>query len=38
MVDIAALAGDLTRSLADSETDLAAAQKKRGCGVSYPRR
>ena len=38
MVDIAALAGDLTRALADSSADLAAAQQKHGCGVSYPRR
>ncbi|MBL9016424.1 MAG: M20/M25/M40 family metallo-hydrolase [Myxococcales bacterium] len=38
LVDIAALAGDLTRALADSETDLAAARQKLGCGVSYPRR
>lgn len=38
MVDITALAGDLTRSMADSDTDLAAAKTKRGCGITYPRR
>ena len=38
MVDIAALAGDLTRAMADSDIDLAAAQKRLGCGITYPRR
>lgn len=38
MVDITALAGELTRSMADSDTDLAAAKTKLGCGITYPRR
>ena len=32
MADIAKLAGDLVRGLADSKTDLAAVRKKSGCG------
>lgn len=32
MADIANLAGDLVRRLADSKTDLAAVRKKSGCG------
>ncbi len=35
MVDIAALAGDLTRAMADSELDLAATQQRLGCGATY---
>jgi hypothetical protein len=38
MVDITALAGELTRAMADSDTDLAAAKSRFGCGVRYPRR
>lgn len=38
MVDITALAGELTRSMADSASDLAAAKTRLGCGISYPRR
>ncbi|MBA3464623.1 MAG: M20/M25/M40 family metallo-hydrolase [Deltaproteobacteria bacterium] len=37
MVDIASLAGDLVRALADSELDLSATQQRLGCGVKYPR-
>ena len=33
MVSIASLAGDLTREMADSDMDLAALQKRLGCGV-----
>jgi len=33
MVDIAALAGDLTEALADSELDLAGLRTRRGCGL-----
>jgi aminopeptidase YwaD len=32
MLDIAALAGDLTTALADSDTDLAELRRRRGCG------
>ena len=32
MVDIAALAGDLTTALADSDADLAELRRRRGCG------
>lgn len=32
MVDIAALAGDLTAALADSDEDLAGLRERRGCG------
>lgn len=32
MVDIAALAGDLTDALADSDADLADVRRRRGCG------
>ena len=32
LADIAALAGDLVRQLADTKTDLAAVRKKSGCG------
>ncbi|CAN5917224.1 hypothetical protein BH11MYX3_BH11MYX3_06250 [soil metagenome] len=35
MVDIASLAGDLTRAMADSDLDLAATQQRLGCGVKY---
>ncbi len=35
LVDIASLAGDLTRALADSELDLAATQQRLGCGATY---
>jgi hypothetical protein len=32
LVDIAALAGDLTEALADTDTDLAELRRRRGCG------
>lgn len=32
MIDIAALAGDLTEALADSDADLAGLRTRRGCG------
>ncbi|MBA3453312.1 MAG: M20/M25/M40 family metallo-hydrolase [Deltaproteobacteria bacterium] len=32
MIDIAALAGDLTQALADSDADLADVRRRRGCG------
>lgn len=35
MVSIASLAGDLTRAMADSSLDLAATQRRLGCGVTY---
>ncbi|MBS1118764.1 MAG: peptidase [Deltaproteobacteria bacterium] len=35
MVEISRLAGALTRELADTDVDLAAARKKLGCGVAY---
>lgn len=35
MVSIAALAGDLTREMADSDLDLAGMQQRLGCGVKY---
>ena len=37
MVDIASLAGDLVRAMADSQLDLSATQQRLGCGVKYPR-
>ena len=38
LVDIAALAGDLTQAMADTNLDLAGTQQRLGCGVRYPRR
>jgi hypothetical protein len=35
MVDIAALAGDLVRSMADTDLDLATTNKRLGCGAKY---